>query len=78
MLKRKDKDLGIVFHDSPHLLPRDPIYYHGSHLIPACVSYHMQTKVGDEITYPFSNFIGAAVVEGDLGPRLNIQKDVLS
>ena len=30
-------------------------------LIPACVSYHIHSKLWDEITYPFLNFNGCAV-----------------
>ena len=32
-----------------------PFYQHGLALIPALISYHMPSKVWDEITYPFLN-----------------------
>ena len=34
----------------------DPFYWHGLTLIPAWISNHIQCKMGDDITYPFSNF----------------------
>ena len=39
----------------------EPFYYDELLLIPAWISEHMSYKVWAEITYPISNFIGAAV-----------------
>ena len=38
----------------------DPFYWHGLTLIPAWISNHIQCKMGDDITYPFSNFNGCS------------------
>ena len=38
---------------------KGPVAPFGLTLIPACLSNHIPSKVWDEITYPFVNFIGA-------------------
>ena len=38
-----------------------PFYQHGLIIIPARISYHMPSKLWDEITYPFPNFNGCTV-----------------